>query len=66
MDDQQAIDDAYQDSIRDIYNTLLTEIQLAKGDAQQEADAKTRFASGIAFARRVHAMACDVIGKPQA
>ncbi|RDI97688.1 hypothetical protein DVT68_15505 [Dyella solisilvae] len=64
MDDQTAIDEAYQESIRDIYSTLLTEIQMAKGDAQLEAAAKARFASGITFARRVHAMASELVGKP--
>ncbi|WP_114241670.1 hypothetical protein [Dyella sp. C9] len=64
MDDQNAIDDAYQSSIVDIYNTLMTEIQLAKGDAQLEVEAQARFSTGLSFARRVHAMASGLIAKP--
>ncbi|WP_243039249.1 hypothetical protein [Dyella sedimenti] len=66
MDEQKTIDDAYLDAIRGIYETLSTEIQLAKGDARQEAEAKARFTAGIAFARRIHAMASELIGKPPA
>ncbi|WP_267225113.1 hypothetical protein [Dyella silvae] len=66
MDEQQAINDAFQDNIRDLYNTLTMGIEMAKGDAQLEADAKAKFVSGMVFARRVYAMASEVIGKPAA
>ena len=66
MDEQQAINEAFADSIRDLYNTLTMGIEMAKGDLLLEAGAKAKFVTGMVFARRVYAMACEVIGKPAA
>lgn len=56
-----AIDDAFQDKLKDLFGKLVTNLMVATDGRDGEQKSADQFATGLDFARRARAIALDAV-----
>ena len=63
MNDIEAINDAYTNAVKNLFNVLLTSFMLANGDTGKEQVAEEAFKKGLEFIRKIRERAIAISGK---